>query len=523
MNQPAHYVSPNDLGPTIPSSNPQRSTLTSSAINYKLSTINFRKGFSFAEVMFAVVILGIGFILIAAIFPVAIQQSQATAEESSAAAIARQAAAAIASLPTTIANPIYSSTGTTGTAATVQTELLFPPTVRPYVLGTLGHTTVSPTNPTQLAVAPPAVVVPFLGTRWDLIKANAILPSDPRYAYAAFYKRENNSSAAELIVVAMIVRNRPVYTPSLDEVYSLGPTSVTINTTAADFPMLPGNPPVAAVNTVICPDTITVTGGSEGGYVQVPSVAGTNPLAPLGRTYTLGRFISSGLFEMMPGDDMGLTAGSSGLWGTAGRITDVPAANIAANLYPTGTLQATVAYAQLAWYPGTPSGKILLTSAFGAPGPNNPPPPQASPGAFIIIADDNASYARPQSGNAADYQMQPNVTGLYSAGALNGRIFRLGKQDLEDFNTNFTYPPGVFDLDPQYGMRTPVTWSDNVLRSPDTCPNPYQINTTGTAIQFPKGGFAKVYIIGAGKDPSSGVVVGGAQDIGCFATYIQVQ
>src|SRR5437773_10279821 len=51
---------------------------------------NFRrKGFSFAEVMFAVIVLGIGFIMIAAIFPVAIQQSKATNDETTAAATAK--------------------------------------------------------------------------------------------------------------------------------------------------------------------------------------------------------------------------------------------------------------------------------------------------------------------------------------------------------------------------------------------------------------------------------------------------
>ena len=41
----------------------------------------FRVGYSFTEVMFAVIVLGIGFIMVAAVFPVAIQQSQATSEE----------------------------------------------------------------------------------------------------------------------------------------------------------------------------------------------------------------------------------------------------------------------------------------------------------------------------------------------------------------------------------------------------------------------------------------------------------
>src|SRR5690348_14322699 len=40
-----------------------------------------RRGFSFPEVMFAVILLGLGFIMVAAIFPVAIRQSQANLED----------------------------------------------------------------------------------------------------------------------------------------------------------------------------------------------------------------------------------------------------------------------------------------------------------------------------------------------------------------------------------------------------------------------------------------------------------
>src|SRR5689334_21831744 len=52
---------------------------------------NRKSAFSLTEVMFAVIVLGIGFILIAAIFPVSISQSRLTIEETSAAANARSA------------------------------------------------------------------------------------------------------------------------------------------------------------------------------------------------------------------------------------------------------------------------------------------------------------------------------------------------------------------------------------------------------------------------------------------------
>src|SRR5271170_6357188 len=49
-----------------------------------------RRGFSFIEVMFAVIILGIGFIMVSAMFPVAIQQTQMNVED---AAVGRVTAA----------------------------------------------------------------------------------------------------------------------------------------------------------------------------------------------------------------------------------------------------------------------------------------------------------------------------------------------------------------------------------------------------------------------------------------------
>src|SRR5829696_3390380 len=52
----------------------------------------FRAGFTFTEVMFAVILLGIGFIMLAGMFPVAIQQTQTNVEESTGANVARAAA-----------------------------------------------------------------------------------------------------------------------------------------------------------------------------------------------------------------------------------------------------------------------------------------------------------------------------------------------------------------------------------------------------------------------------------------------
>src|SRR2546421_8551326 len=64
-----------------------------------------QRGFSFAEVMFAVIILGVGFIMIAALFPVAIRQSKSTADETSAAAFARVATNDMSALASTARMP----------------------------------------------------------------------------------------------------------------------------------------------------------------------------------------------------------------------------------------------------------------------------------------------------------------------------------------------------------------------------------------------------------------------------------
>src|SRR5258708_39452054 len=51
-----------------------------------------RRGFTFTEVMFAVILLGIGFIMLAGMFPVAIQQTQTNVEESTASTVVQGAA-----------------------------------------------------------------------------------------------------------------------------------------------------------------------------------------------------------------------------------------------------------------------------------------------------------------------------------------------------------------------------------------------------------------------------------------------
>jgi type II secretory pathway pseudopilin PulG len=547
-----------------------------------------RRGFSFAEVMFAVVILGIGFIMVAAIFPVAIQQTQASSEESSAAATAREAADAIASLPGTVPNPIYISGSTTGPQSQANL-LVFPPTVKNYVIGSATTTSVPIPSAYQslwnggigtlqeVTSAPPATIASFVGTRWNLLNGNVILPSDPRYAYVPFYRRESGSSFAQSIVIAATNRNRPIYTAFPDEVVPTQRTNPTVTTTAGLASQAQQS------KTMIYPDTITLSSSNifpqEGYYVTTPPAP--IPLAapppnpqPANRTYRLGRQLTGtpygpGTFEIAPGDTMELTASSSG-WGTippsspssgTAGIFDTPVNStlmsdaIFMYLYSTSTLQPTVAYAAIRSDPNSPGGRIQLVQL--PPGPsssftafnlasfnsnNAAVAAAAAPGAFIIIADDypyDGTSAMTMS-STAGYALPPNLLPptayagappTFAAGALNGRIFRLGTVATTDDNGN-AYPPGVYNLDPQYGMRPPSTQAGAPNWSPDTVPNPALTMGIVSGIGPP---LAKVYIVGMGRsNPNSTLgqpgaapydqsYSGAAQDVGVFSSYFQVK
>src|SRR4051794_30334428 len=111
-------------------------------------------GFSFAEVMFAVIILGVGFIMIAALFPVAIRQSKSTADETTAAAMAKSASSYVDAM---VRNGNVSASG----------EVAAVPEYQQLGAGSM-----------NLSAA-----------LWNAGRNNVISPDDPRYAFVAFQSR----------------------------------------------------------------------------------------------------------------------------------------------------------------------------------------------------------------------------------------------------------------------------------------------------------------------------------------------
>lgn len=147
-----------------------------------------RYGFSFAEVMFAVVILGVGFIMIAAMFPVALHQSKSTADETSAAAGALAAA--------NFADAIATKTA----------------------MASYPNCIALPTPATSVGVPPWAVS----SALWFKIRGNVISADDPRYAWIPFYYHGLDYSLtgnpalpyAQLTMVCVQSTLKPIFDPT---------------------------------------------------------------------------------------------------------------------------------------------------------------------------------------------------------------------------------------------------------------------------------------------------------------------
>ena len=233
-----------------------------------------RRGFSFAEVMFAVIVLGIGFIMVAAIFPVAIQQTRLTVDESTAAAVARQATATLEQLA------VGSEKGTlAGTP-------LFPSTS---------------TGPNQTAV----VAFRLIGAPlpppelWDRLRGSLISDTDPRFAWTGLYSRPADSQFIQVYIFVAQQRNgatfdkRDIQGASL---VNLLPRRITMQV----VPQAANNPD---------PDTIVIPTSfarfaAEGAYVVTADGA-----LGAGRVYRLGAYRGPGgsggeRYDVDPGYDV---------------------------------------------------------------------------------------------------------------------------------------------------------------------------------------------------------------------------
>lgn len=169
----------------------------------------FGRGFSFIEILFAMMLLGIGFILVAAMIPVAAVENMETLDQTIGAQIAKGAAEVVETLA--------DADVLTGTSYTDSYSFIGYGYDRPRV-SVIG-------DPLNADSNLPGATDPSRKLRaWEMIKGRMIHAADPRYAWTAVYSRAktfeqagninafNSMPYAQVHILVTRVRNRAAYT-----------------------------------------------------------------------------------------------------------------------------------------------------------------------------------------------------------------------------------------------------------------------------------------------------------------------
>lgn len=160
--------------------------------------IRRKRGFSFIEILFAVLLLGIGFILIAAMMPVAVLQSRETVDQTVAAQVAKGAAETLTSIAEdgTIPETYDSSSGLSRSWGTARVFSFGDPV--PWGSSTSAGE--------------------YAKSNWQLVRGKMIYTADPRYAWTVMFSREwrgslnNMPPYAQLFIVVSRIGIRDRYT-----------------------------------------------------------------------------------------------------------------------------------------------------------------------------------------------------------------------------------------------------------------------------------------------------------------------
>jgi Tfp pilus assembly protein PilV len=220
--------------------------------------LNRHRGFNFIEVLFAVILLGLGFIMIAGVFPVAIQQNAATANETTGALVARDAIRSIQAIADTSGPVIASQTA----------NQLFPSTMVGAVPG------VAPFTGVMMPATPPGLM--------NAIGSSCYSTADRRFGWVGFYRRD--SATDPFVQVFVIVLQNQNFADSSYALYGYPPPIPSVANVAfpVTAPPVPGNV-IAPVSPPALPPTqlaaefgySVITGNS---YAFIFNNAATNPL-----------------------------------------------------------------------------------------------------------------------------------------------------------------------------------------------------------------------------------------------------
>lgn len=247
------------------------------------TTTRRRAGFSFTEVLFAVMILGLGFIMVAAMFPVTIRQTQETMHDTVGANLAKGAAQYLQS---------------------IASDQVFPATK-----------TVS--DPTAYAPLNSLVDAPSPGAKsWVHARGNFISPQNPRYAWTALYRRDQTDGVAagfaQVFIIGLKCRNRTQY--EAIDIYRQGGNPATLEPRRVKIDLAYDSANLRSRMTFS--DALGKELAAPGAYVIIANdTSNTSFSGPPamtrrgvanGRIYQLGNPINqaAGTWELAPGADM---------------------------------------------------------------------------------------------------------------------------------------------------------------------------------------------------------------------------
>lgn len=440
-----------------------------------------RRGFSFVELLFAIGVLGIGFIMLAAIFPVGLQQAKLTIDETTAAANARGMAARMEYLAATVnqyntgvgqtlplmpVTFLHAATGASQGARYNGTVRTFndPRPIAHLPLGFGNNPAIGPgvdniyNTPDDFVITVPDQQL-FRLNSWRAVAHEIIQPGDNRLATTFLFKRDavavedptnagnfiyGPAPTAQIFAINAQVTNQSAYANG-DVAYTPGPANA----------ITPRNP---IYNLEPRPVAVQIVKDQEGNYVASFRSVTT------------------------------LTGG--GIYNRGG--------------YPTGTHSA-----GLNW-------DAVLNAAVNA----------VTEGAFIIISDDRVTAP------------------AASVGRTNGRIFKIGqrREDLDANGFTFNLVPG-YEFSPDGGgdgsfftgatSPQPGSFRDDLFAIGvdkgstiwSGLPNPMTVAASSAVTLAGDGAVA--FVLGRGFTDSSGVTpiaatgyTGLAQDVSVYTTFV---
>ena len=285
-----------------------------------------RRGFSFTEILFAVMILGIGFIMVAAMFPVAIHQTESSNQESITASVARASADymnRLAAMPLPPAAIAGYTTATISPLPPTPSILLptFPgaalPAATAYKLPT-GRTSMIVPGQTWTMfdgrdswvysfVGPPTSTANHPNVLWTSVARNLIQPADMRFGWAVMYRRDMIATGkagvtptaiapapyAQVIVIGMQSRNAPAYDPTTN---------------------IP-DPPSVSAPTPFLPSIVGDCTGNHGVILTQPKFLGGPSYADFSNvTTTPTGMCVEGAYIVISNDNVPTTSTPTGMW-----------------------------------------------------------------------------------------------------------------------------------------------------------------------------------------------------------------